>query len=80
MSRRSVEMRFKKATGMTIYQYLLGVRVEHLAYLLCTTDRPYVDLAYEVGFRDFGNISRTFRKFKGCTPVEYRKKYCVINL
>ena len=78
MSRRSVEMRFKKATGMTMYQYLLSVRVEHLAFLLCTTDRPFADLAYEVGFRDFGNVSRTFRKFKGCTPVEYRKKYCVI--
>lgn len=75
MSRRSVEMRFKKATGMTMYQYLLSVRVEHLAYLLSTTSRPYVDLAYEVGFRDFGNVSRTFRKFKGCTPVEYRRKY-----
>ena len=78
MSRRSVEMRFKKATGMTMYQYLLSVRVEHLAYLLSTTDRPSVDLAYEVGFRDFGNVSRTFRKFKGCTPVEYRKRFCVI--
>ena len=71
-------MRFKKATGMTIYQYLLSVRVEHLAYLLSTTDRPFVDIAYEVGFRDFGNVSRTFRKFKGCTPLEYRRKYCVI--
>ena len=78
MSRRSVEMRFKKATGMTMYQYLLCVRVDHLAFLLSTTDRPFADLAYEVGFRDFGNVSRTFRKFKGCTPVEYRKKHCVI--
>ena len=78
LSRRSIEMRFKKATGMTIYQYLLSVRVEHFAYLLSTTDRPFVDIAYEVGFRDFGNVSRTFRKFKGCTPLEYRRKYCVI--
>ena len=77
MSRRSVEMRFKKATGMTMYQYLLSVRVEHLAYLLSSTGRPYADIAYEVGFRDFGNVSRTFRKFKGCTPAEYRKKYSV---
>ena len=77
MSRRSVEMRFRKATGMTMYQYLLSVRVEHLAYLMSATDRPYADVAYEVGFRDFGNVSRTFRKFKGCTPAEYRKKYRV---
>lgn len=78
LSRRSIEMRFKKATGYTIYQYLLNVRVEHFAYLITTTDRSYVEIAYEVGFRDLSNVSRTFRKYKGCTPVEYRKKYCVI--
>ena len=78
LSRRSIEMRFKKATGYTIYQYLLNVRVQHFAYLMTTTDRPYVDLAYEVGFRDFSNVSRTFRKYKGCTPLEYRRRYCVI--
>ena len=78
LSRRSIEMRFKKATGYTIYQYLLNVRVDHLAYLITTTDRPYVDLAYEVGFRDFSNVSRTFRKYKGCTPLEWRRRYCVI--
>ena len=39
LSRRSVEVRFKKATGQTIYQYLLSMRIEHLAYLLTTTDR-----------------------------------------
>jgi len=74
LSRRSLEMRFKKATGKTIYQHILGVRVEHLAYLLSTTDRPYLDIACEVGFRDFANVSRTFRKFKGCSPLEYRRR------
>lgn len=74
LSRRSVEMRFKKATGVTIYQYLLNIRIRHFSYLLTTTDKPYIDLAYEVGFRDFANVTRTFRKYKGCTPLEYRKK------
>lgn len=73
LSRRSIEMRFKKATGQTIYQYLLGVRVEHMAYLLSTTEGTHTEIAYDVGFRDLANVSRTFRKYKGCTPVEYRK-------
>lgn len=79
LSRRSIEMRFKKATGMSIYQYLLGVRVEHFAYLISTTDRTFMDIAYEVGFRDLINVSRVFRKYKGCSPMEYRSKYCVIG-
>jgi LacI family transcriptional regulator len=78
LSRRSIEMRFKKVTGITIYQYLLRVRVDHLAYLLATTDRSYIDIVYEVGFRDLGNVSRTFRKFKGCSPMEWRRMHCVI--
>ena len=75
LSRRSVEMRFKKATSMTIYQYLLNIRIEHFSYLLITSDKPYIDLAYEVGFKDIANVSRTFRKYKGCTPMEYRKSH-----
>lgn len=75
LSRRSVEMRFKKATGMTIYQYLLHIRIEHFAYLLATSDKPYIDIAYEVGFKDIANVSRTFRKHKGCSPLEYRRKH-----
>jgi LacI family transcriptional regulator len=77
LSRRSVELRFKKATGMTIYQHLLSTRVEHLAYLLRTTDRPYAELAYEVGFRDISNVSRTFRKYKNYTPLEYRRQFSI---
>lgn len=78
LSRRSIEMRFKRATGITIYQYLLKVRVDHLAYLLATTDRPYVDIVYEVGFRDLNNVSRIFRKFRGCSPQEWKRNNCVI--
>lgn len=78
LSRRSVEMRFKKETGVSIYQYLLAARVDHLAYLLSTTDLPFAEVAYESGFRDLANVARTFRKYKGCTPREYRKRFCII--
>ncbi len=74
LSRRSIEVRFKKATGQTIYQYLLDVRIEHFAYLLRTTDRHYMDIAYEVGFHDLTNVTRTFRRHMGCTPNEYREQ------
>lgn len=78
LSRRSVEMRFKKATGMTIYQYILYVRIERLAYLLSTTDKTFIDLAYEAGFRDYANVARTFRKHKGCSPMEYRRSHRLV--
>lgn len=77
LSRRSIEVRFKKATGQTIYQYLLSMRIEHLAYLLTTTDRSPSELAYEVGFRDLSNIFRNFKKYKGCTVSEYRRRFSI---
>ena len=70
-------MRFKKAMGGgTIYQYLLSVRVARMAELLITTERLFADIVYEVGFRDIANVTRIFRRYKGCTPSEYRKRYC----
>lgn len=78
LSRRSIEMKFKNATGQTIYQYLISMRIEHLAYLLITTDRSPSELAYEVGFRDLSNIFRSFKKYKGCTVSEYRRRFNMI--
>lgn len=57
------EMRFKKVMGTTIYQYLVCFRIELLAQYLTTTDRPLLDLAYEVGLKDGSNISRIFKKY-----------------
>lgn len=78
LSRRSIETKFRKETGTTIYQYILHNRVERFAHLLLTTDRPAFEIADEVGFGDNGNYSRVFKKFKGCSPQEYRQSNCAI--
>ncbi len=79
LSRRSIETKFRKEMGTTIYQYILKNRVEHLAHLLLTSDRPVFEIADEVGFGDNGNFSRIFRKMKGCSPLEYRQKNCAFR-
>lgn len=79
LSRRSIETKFRKEMGTTIYQYILKNRVEHLAHLLLTSDRPVFEIADEVGFGDNGNFSRIFRKMKGCSPQEYRQKNCAFQ-
>lgn len=72
LSRRNFEVKFKNALNTSIYQYILNCRCNHLADLLLTTDRPLADLAMEVGFTDYNNIARIFKKFKGCSPIEYQ--------
>ncbi len=75
LSRRNLEVKFKDEMGISIYQFILSCRIDYFAHLLLTTDRTLFDLALESGFNDCKNISRIFKKMKGCTPIEYRKKY-----
>lgn len=78
LSRRNFEVKFKNTLNTSIYQYILNCRCNHLADLLLTTDRPLTDLAIEVGFKDYNNISRVFKKHKGCSPLEYRQKKSIL--
>jgi LacI family transcriptional regulator len=74
-SRRVLEKLFKKEIGMTIYQYILIVRIDFFSNLLVTTNIPLVDAAFQVGFFDYKNVSRIFIKEKKMTPYQYRKAY-----
>ena len=74
LSRRSFEVKFKSETGISIYQFMINYRVEKFANLLITSDRSLFDIALECGFSDSKNISRVFKKIKGVSPQEYRKK------
>ena len=76
LSRRSIEMRFRKEMApMTMHRFLLSCRTDALAHLLTTTDLPLPVAAEQAGFSDGGNVSRTFRRFKGCSPKEYRERH-----
>lgn len=49
LSRRLLEIRFKRITGESIYQYIPRVRVEHFAELLLSSNDSVVDIAYSIG-------------------------------
>lgn len=74
LSRRNLEVKFKKELGTSIYQFILKYRIEYFANLLANTDRSLFDIALECGFNDSKNISRVFKKMKGLSPAEYRKQ------
>ncbi|WP_108821756.1 DNA-binding transcriptional regulator [Dysgonomonas sp. Marseille-P4361] len=74
LSRRSLEQLFREVTGDSIYSYILKLRIERFASELIETDNPIVDIALELGYIDYKNISRQFKSLKGCTPSEYREQ------
>ena len=75
LSRRILEIKFKEEMGVSIYQYIIRCRIEHVANLLITTDYTLFDIVLQSGFNDCKNISRIFKKYKNCTPYEFRQRH-----
>jgi AraC-like DNA-binding protein len=65
---------FKAATGKGAVEYINEYRIKRAAALLENTDLPLAEIAATVGFEDANYFSRAFRKLKGESPSEYRKK------
>ncbi|BEG99231.1 AraC family transcriptional regulator [Bacteroides sedimenti] len=79
LSRRLLEIRFKHFTKMSVYQYVMLQRINRFARSLLTSTAPICELAIEMGFSDFKNLSRQFKTIKGCPPHEYRKEHTLKN-
>lgn len=66
---------FKKDTGMTFLEYLSKVRMDMAKQLLKETGRTVADICAQVGYSDVRYFTKTFAKYSGLKPNEYRKLY-----
>ena len=74
MSRTYFCMFFKKHYNKGFADYLNDMRIAKAVSLLYVHGKPVADIARECGFKTAQYFTRAFRKSKGMTPVEYRKK------
>lgn len=74
-NRRTLERRFRKATGNSIVQYLQRVRVESAKKLLERETGNVADAMYLVGYNDAKAFRQVFKKYVGISPSDYRKKF-----
>ena len=74
MSESSLLRAFKKITGISPLNYHLRKRIEKACSLLVDGSMSVTMIAYDMGFNDSNYFSRQFKKIKGETPVEYRKR------
>lgn len=79
LSRRSLENRFLKATGLPVYEYICTLRIERFTQKLVETEQTVFEIALELGLNDSKNIARQFKEIKGLTPSEYRKRHRTEN-
>jgi len=75
MSRRTMERRFKNATGETPLTYQQGIRVEVAKRMLESDRRSFDEITYAVGYEDSSTFRKIFSKQTGLVPKEYRKKF-----
>jgi AraC-like DNA-binding protein len=67
---------FKLRTGKTFSEYIIDIRLGHAARLLLDTTDSVSEICWDCGFNTLSNFNRLFRKRKGCSPTEFREKYC----
>ncbi len=64
---------FKKAIGITFFQYLTELRLHNAEKLLSGTSKSITEIAFECGFSTVQYFNSVFVKTKGCTPSSFRK-------
>lgn len=64
---------FKKELQVSLFEYLNRYRIEKAIELLMTTNVKTYEVAYAVGFSDESYFSKTFKKYTGKRPNEYKK-------
>lgn len=73
LSRRSLERRFRKVTGLSPKAYLTRSRIDRARQLLRESGRPIGEVAEAVGYLEQRRFSEVFRKTVGCTPRDFRR-------
>ncbi len=75
VGRRSLERRFRQATGNTVSEYVRRVKIEAAKKSL-ETGRTSVNQAMRnVGYSDTKAFRTVFRRITGMSPMEYRSRY-----
>jgi LacI family transcriptional regulator len=74
-SRRSAEIKFRKATGRSIREEILRVRLERVKTLLRSTDLTIAAVAAGSGFASAQRLHEAFRKTEGVSPGAFRKRH-----
>lgn len=75
MSESAFSRFFKLATSRSVSDYIVGIRLGAAARRLIDTTDPVSAICYDCGFNTLSNFNRLFRKYKGCSPTEFREKY-----
>lgn len=75
ISRTTLSKMFAQSVGDTFLSYLNKLRIKMAATVLRDTTLSVNEVMYRVGFTDSVHFFRTFKKYTGYTPSDYKEKF-----
>jgi len=72
LSVRTLNRRFKSATGVTPLNYLQQLRIDAAKDLLKKTNLSIYEVACQVGYHDLSHFNRLFKRLLATNPKKYR--------
>ena len=75
MAKTTFKETFFEVFGLTPGHYITTIRLNAARKLLETTDKLVADIATETGFYDQSHLTRAFKRERGMTPGEYRRRH-----
>ena len=73
LSKSALYKDFHSCYNCTVKEYLNSKRIEKAAQMLLLTDVSVDEISREVGFSSAAYFSKLFKKYKGISPLKYRK-------
>lgn len=64
---------FRQFTDTSFYDYLCARRIKAAETLLLDPNLPITEIALQSGFASISTFNRVFKKFKECTPTEFKE-------
>ena len=68
---------FKKETGINLSDFIMSQKIAEAKKLLRYSGKPISAVTLYLGFSSQSHFTRTFKKYTGLTPKEYREKHAV---
>jgi len=68
---------FKSFTGQTPIDYINRLRIDRACFEMVVNRITVTEAAYECGFNELSYFSKMFKKYKGITPGQYKKRFAL---
>ena len=65
---------FRRNTGFPPTEFINQVRINYACQLLQETGLPILEISLRCGYDNLSWFNRVFRKYRSCTPREYRER------